>query len=168
MATEPAEAQTIDLEFREKIIARWEGLMRDAGASDYETGMDRAVQVFQFFVNQISLIRTKEDLRNMLAKLPDPSPVEKKIFLGFLNYLPQIIHYGAKQFAAKAERELPPIPRGRPSTVLQQKSEVVTYVGTLIMKGCSTEIGKKRAAAKFGMSESTVQPVLKRETSEQP
>ena len=159
MATEPAKVQTMDPEFREKIIKKWDEFMRDAGAADYEAGMDKAVQVFQYFANQISLIRTKEALRNTLDKFPEPSPIEKKLILGVFRYLPEILRYGAKQLGDKAERELPAPPSGRPTVDLQQKAEIVTYVGTLIIKGCSAEAGKKRAAARFGISESTVQRI---------
>jgi hypothetical protein len=151
--------KTVNPEFREKVIARWEKLIQDTGAPDHETAMQQLIQGFEKVLVVFSLVRTKQDLRNLLDKLPEPNLVEKKLILGFFQWAPQIVQYGVKQFAAKLERELSALPRGRPGTDLQQKAEVVTYVGTLIMKGCSTEVGKRRAAAKFGLSDSTVQRI---------
>lgn len=159
MATEPATARTVEPEFRDKLVSRWEELMIDTGAPDYETAISRAVQVFQFFLDNLSLIRTKEDLRNVLGRLPDPSALEKKLIWGVFQFLPQIFRYGAKQLAAKAERDLPPLPRGRPNIDLERKADIVAYVGKLHMQGCSLEISKKRTAARFTISESTVQRI---------
>jgi hypothetical protein len=159
MATQPAETQTIDLEFREKLIARVEETVKWAGAPDYDTGMQQAMQIFEVLLSRMSLMRTKEDLRNLFDKMPNPSPLEKKLILAVAQYLPQIFRYGAKQLAEKLEGDAPALPRGRPNVDLERKAEIVAFAGKLHMQGCSLEISKKRAAAKFGISDSTVQRI---------
>jgi hypothetical protein len=159
MAGKDVTVQTIEPEFRDKLVAKIEEAYKWAGAADYDAGMKQALQVAEFFLNQLSSIRSKEELRLLLDKLPAPSFLEKSLILGVTRYLPQILRYGTRQLAESAERDAPGVPRGRPGVDLQQRADVIAHIGALIVKGCSDEAAKRRAAAKFAISKSTVQRI---------
>jgi hypothetical protein len=80
------------------------------------------------------------------------------LLLGSLKHLPQIIRVWLCQAAEVAEAELPS-PTGRPPVDSKARVEIVAYVGQLHTRGTSLEISKRRAAQRFGQSESTVQRI---------
>ena len=143
--------------FIEKLLERSALLFQSAGEPNYEASIQQTIKSFEFLLNGMKTIQTKDDLRQALLKLPKPSAMEQRIFLAAIKYVPQLVNYGAKQIIQSEAHALPALPRGRPGSTLQQKAEIVGYVGALITKGCSTEIAKRRAATRFSRSESTIQ-----------
>jgi hypothetical protein len=158
MFKEQAEDEAKYREFIEKVIARFEGLLQKMGAENFEGGIDTTVRVLEFYLDELRKMRTKEEMRLILAQMPRASRPKRQLVLGVLKYFPQIFSYGIKQLASGEGYQLPAIPQGRPRVELQQKAEVAAYMGMLIVeRKLSKEVAKKRAARRFGISESTVQ-----------
>ncbi len=146
-------------DLRDKLIDRFEERMRWAGAKDWDEGTEDFLRLLEALREKVLLMKTKEDLAALLDQMPNPSWWEQKLLFGFLKHLPEILRVWAVQIASGAEKLLPAPPGGRPPVDLQRQVEIIMYVGQLHTDHYSMEISKKRAAAKFGISESTVQRI---------
>jgi len=144
-------------ELSEKVIEEIEKCWISVGAENFDSGIQQLAKLLAFMQRIFESMKTREQLREFLDQLPEPSWLEKQfIFRGF-RYLPQVIRYGLKRASQIADETLPNIPRGRPGLDLQLRSEIVGFVGKQHMKGYSLELAKKSAAKKFSVSEATVQ-----------
>src|ERR1700722_19875683 len=148
---------TVRAEFRDEVIRRVEENFVSAGAKDYDDGMRQFAKLLEFVTQNFDPMRTKEQFAAALDELPQPSFLQARLFLGALSYLRQIIRYGLKKLAETAEDNLPAIPTGRPGLLLQEKVRIVDFVGDQFKHMHSLAPCIKRAAKRFGVSESTVQ-----------
>src|SRR5437868_6755580 len=102
----------------ETVIQRCEDAMRSVGAPNFEEGMRQAIAVWGFVYSGVSSMRTKDDLRAALQQMPKPSLLEKRMLLGVVRFLPQILVFGLKCLVDKAAADFPMPPHGRPKTDL--------------------------------------------------
>ncbi len=147
----------MNAELREKLIEETERCWKIAGAESYESGVLTFSKLLEYVQKNFDPMRTKEQFREFLDQLPEPSWLQRQFILGGYRYIPQVLRYGLMKLSQAAEETLPPIPRGRPGLDLQQKSEIIGFVGRQHTKGYSLEQAKNSAAKKFSVSEATVQ-----------
>jgi hypothetical protein len=147
----------MDAKLRDRIIGRIEDSFRWAGASGFDEGMRQATRVLTFFLEGFEQMRTREELVQLLDSMPEPNFAQEKMILGVLGFLPQMIRAGAGKLAKKLEDEVPAPTGGRPPIPQQTRAEIVAFMGDLHTRGTSLGACKKRASAKFGYSESTVE-----------
>ena len=134
-------ACSVNAELREKLIVEVEKCWKIAGAENYESGIQTFAKLLDFVRNTFEPMRTKEQFREFLDQLPEPSWLERQFIVGGLRYLPQVFRFGLKKLSQTAEETLPPL------------------VGRQHTKGYTLEQAKKSAAKKCGVSEATVQRV---------
>lgn len=149
----------MNAELREKLIVEVEKCWKIAGAENYESGIQTFAKLLDFVRNTFEPMRTKEQFREFLDQLPEPSWLERQFIVGGLRYLPQVFRFGLKKLSQTAEETLPPLPRGRIGIDLQQRAAIIGFVGRQHTKGYTLEQAKKSAAKKCGVSEATVQRV---------
>ena len=152
-------ACSVNAELREKLIVEVEKCWKIAGAENYESGIQTFAKLLDFVRNTFEPMRTKEQFREFLDQLPEPSWLERQFIVGGLRYLPQVFRFGLKKLSQTAEETLPPLPRGRIGIDLQQRAAIIGFVGRQHTKGYTLEQAKKSAAKKCGVSEATVQRV---------
>jgi hypothetical protein len=117
-------------------------------------------RIFRRLAELVELADSEEKLNALFDQMLEPSILEEKLMLATMKYLPQIARFWIKQFATGALKELPGPPGGRPrATDEAQNAEIVACVVNLFGKGVSLETSKKRAALRFGVSETTVQRI---------
>jgi hypothetical protein len=147
----------MDVKFRDKIIAKLEGSIRWAGASSFDEGMSQAAKVLTFFLERIEQMKTRDDMERLLDSMPQPNYAEGKMILGVLSFLPQILRAGARKLANQLEGDVSAPAGGRPPIPQQTRAEIVVCMGDLHTPGTSLSACKKRAAARFGYSKSTIE-----------
>jgi hypothetical protein len=142
---------------RDRIVAEMEHVFRKAGADDYDSGMAHFKEILDSFLECYEPMRSKENLITLLDALPEPSWLTMRFTMGVFQYAPQLLRHGLKQMAARAEEDLPEVPRGRPGLDAFTKAQIVAKVGKWHVAGYSLDQAKKRVALHFNVSESTVQ-----------
>ncbi len=143
-------------ELRDKILQLVEENFRWLGAKDYNDAMAITRRVLIRLLDITEPMKTREDFARGLDTLEDPSPVQRRLILAGIRFLPQIIRATLRRAADAAKKEIPS-PTGRPPTDQQLRANIVAYVNQLHLKGLTLELSKKRAAQRFGVSESSVQ-----------
>jgi hypothetical protein len=149
----------VQAKLRDAVIGCIEKQFIWAGAKSYGEGMDQARKLITKLHEGMEQIQTKEQLSAVLDGLPDPSKTEAMLIRGSLRWLPQLLQYGIKSFAAVASESLPALPRGRPSLEFQKKERIIAYIGQQFTRGRALETVKKEAAKRFVVSEATVQRI---------
>jgi len=147
----------VNAELSERLIVEIEKCWIIAGANSYDDGIQTFAKLLEFVNKTFDPMRSKEQFRELLNQLPEPSWLQKLFIFGGFKYVPHVIHYGLKKMSQTAEETLPPIPRGRPGLDLQMRAEIVGFVGRQHTKGYTLELAKKSAAKRFGVSKATVQ-----------
>ena len=143
---------------RDSIIAGIERAYIVAGAKDYDSGMAQYGRLLERLLEYYHPMRSKKDLTVLLDAMPEPSSLKMRFILGAIQYMPQLLRYGAKRFAEMTE-DFPEIPRGRPGIDAFLKAQIVAHVGKRHMTGYTLDRAKKSAALQFRLSESTIQRV---------
>lgn len=146
-------------ELRNKLIAKLDELAKKFGDEDFPTGAAHVSDVLQKLAREMQLMSTRERLVALFDELPEPSKTDELFMLASLHFLPAMLRVWFKEFAATAGKELPSPPGGRPSVDPNIRAKVIAYILELFGKQVSLEIGKKRAALRFDLSESTVQRI---------
>lgn len=149
----------MNAELSEKLIEEIEKCWKIAGADTYEDGIQPFAKLLDFLQKTFEPMRTKEQFREFLCQLPEPSRLERLFIFGGFRYMPQVVRYGLKKLSQTAEETLPAIPGGRHGPDLQEKTEIVAFVGRQHIRGYSLEQAKKSAAKRFSVSEATVQRI---------
>jgi hypothetical protein len=152
----------VDEKLREKFVVAIEKSVRVAGANEYESGMAQARRLIAFAHEGVESMKTLDELRALLDKIPPLTKREEVIGLLIARNLPGILRLGLKLAAKKAATNLPSLNNGRPPTLSSQEAhEALDYVSKLNRQGCSFEIAKLRTAQRFGCSLRTIERLWK-------
>jgi hypothetical protein len=156
----------VDKKLREQIVSALEKAMKAVGAKDYESGMEQTSRLAAVVHESVESMKTLNDLRIMLDKLPPLSKQEEKIALLVARNLPGVLRFGLKLAAKSAAADLPALNSGRPPALSsQQAHEAIDYVSKLNRQGCSFEVAKSRTAQKFACSLRTIERLWKERAS---
>jgi hypothetical protein len=156
-------------ELQDRLLARVEELSLWAGSRSYEEGMEHVLRLLELLQKDISVIKTRDELRQVLEKLEDPTRFQERLILGVLKYMPQILRVWAKQLSEVAEDQLPAPPGGRPKVDIQLQEQIVNYIAKLrFVDALSMEQSKERAALRFDVSATTIQRVWDDRTNSDP
>src|SRR5271170_785105 len=148
----------LDEKTREKIVASFENAMRTVGAQNYEDGVETVARLIRFASDGIETMRTPDQLRETLDRLPPLSMRERMMILFLMPRLPQLLRLGLKMLGEEAGRTLPAPDGGRPRSMSADTvEEALDYVCKLQRQGVRLEIAKLRTAQKFGCSLRTIE-----------
>lgn len=153
------ESRELKAEQRDKFLSEIDDLARWAGASDFEEAAQLFKRLCVAFLTKLEPMQTREDFKNLLDGLPDLTFKDELMMKGLFRTFPQVLRYGLKQLANKAEKELPAPPTGRPPINYDTRAEIVTFIGQLNMRGTALEVCKKRAAQRFCCGVATVERI---------
>jgi hypothetical protein len=152
----------VDEKLREQIVSALEKAMKAVGAKDYESGMEQTSRLAAAVHESVESMKTLDDLRVLLDRLPPLSKREELIISMISRNLPGILRLGFKLAAKRAAADLPALANGRPPALSsQQAHEAIDYVSKLNRQGCSFEVAKSRTAQKFACSLRTIERLWK-------
>jgi len=104
----------LDEKTREKIVSSFEDAVRVVGAPSYEEGMEAVARLIRFMSDGLDSMRTPDQLRATLDKLPPLSARGKMMLMLVMAKLPQLLRWGIKMVGEEATRSLPVPSGGRP------------------------------------------------------
>ena len=152
----------MDEKLREQIVVAIEKAMKAVGAEGYESGIEQTRKLAAFVHQGAESMKTLDDLRVLLDRLPPLSKREELIISMISRNLPGILRLGFKLAAKRAAADLPALNNGRPPALSSQQAyESLDYVSKLNRQGCPVEIAKSRTAQKFGCSVRTLERLWK-------
>ena len=152
----------MDEKLREQIVVALEKAMKTVGAKDYESGMEQTSRLAAVVHESVESMKTLDDLRVLLDRLPPLTKREEVIALLIARNLPGVLRFGFKLAAKRAAADLPALNGGRPPKLSSQRAyEALDYVSKLNRQGCPFEVAKSRTAQKFGCSLRTIERLWK-------
>lgn len=141
---------------REKIVIAFEKSIQRAGAKDYQSGMEQAGKVLAFFCERVEAMKSPDELRTLLDRLPPMSKHEEMIALVLAQNLHHVFRLGLKAAAKRVATDFPI--GGRPPALSNQDARVaLDYVSKLNRQGCPLEVAKSRTAQRFSCSVRTIE-----------
>jgi hypothetical protein len=149
----------VELRTRELILERLEQAFIWAGATDFDSGMAQFKKVVDRLQSAHNAMRSRDYLAARLDEMPEPSVLEKSLFLGIIQFLPNILRFGTKKLAETVEDEVPELKRGRPGLDAVTKAQIVAHIGKRHTAGYSLDQAKQSAVRQFEVSTATIQRV---------
>lgn len=142
---------------RDAIINATEEALRWAGAKDFDSGMSDFRKMIEKLLERHAPMQSKERFANALDSLPEPTFFQLRLIKGIFRYFPQVLRYGARELARKAEDELPALPAGRPGLDIYEKTQIIAEVSRKQLRGYNLKQAKTQTARQFNLSFATVQ-----------
>jgi hypothetical protein len=137
-------------------VGKLEKTMQQAGAANFEQGMDVVCRLFEFFLEQCRAIKTREQATAVLSGI-EASPEEEQWFLSVLDAMPELLGKLLGTVAERYQAQHPLPQTGRHHALaLQDQAAACDYVALLHRQGVTMQVAKRRAAQRFSVSDSTI------------
>lgn len=149
----------MDSESRNQFIAGLDNAFKSIGAASLEEGCESAAKLFEMIAIKIRQLGNREELEKVLAA-DTVSAEERNIAVAAAEQLPSLVSAAVQWLSASLAKDFPAQPQGRPKSLSKaQEVEACEYVGKLFSSGATLKVAKQRAAAKFGVSQTTIERV---------
>ena len=140
----------------EEILRTFDEMAANLGFASYSEGIDLFCRYIEECAEFPREARTRDGLKAMLMKEPEPNPVELTVILPAIRKLPYIF----RKVLPQAAKTLPHDPGGHPPMLTPEEGRAVCEeIGLLLAQGVELKNAQLRIAHRKGVSLRTIRRV---------